>query len=176
VLIISNGALAQDCSSPDAVAFYGGCDILSKQKGGGCIIIGGKTSCFEDTPADIKAENDERARIAREKYEAEQDTIYRGKLDRPVAVVPGSVTLLRMETLSQLSTIFHMRVEGFPAVYFSVADVNDYQYRIARRSCADSDITYIFLHGGYHKYIMYGSDNKLITSFIIDLAYCKTHF
>jgi hypothetical protein len=88
---------------------------------------------------------------------------------------PGQVIPLRVKKPAEFVSVFHMRIEGFPATSFSVADIADYQYRVARRICPDSDVMFIFNRRGYFKYVMYGSDHVLIGSFVIDRTYCQEH-
>ena len=91
----------------------------------------------------------------------------------------GLPTMMDRETMvTKVEATIDSRIYYLRMVNYRAADLNeDFLIRaqeiIGRRNCSDKDIRWAFDQDIYYKYIVSGSDNRQVGSFIHSKIYCQ---
>lgn len=94
-------------------------------------------------------------------------------LNQGLPTMLDSQTMLTRAEVGTGSTTYHIKMVNYPSAYLDQDFLAKAQKLIGRRNCADSDIRWSYDQGLHMKYIVSGSDDQQVGSFIISKVYCQ---
>jgi LytS/YehU family sensor histidine kinase len=95
------------------------------------------------------------------------------ELNRGLPMMVDSQTMVTKAETTSVSTIYYLKMINYTAAQLGPDFLVNAQESIGRRNCVDSDIVQFYNMGMHMQYIVYGSDNQKVGSFVISKAYCQ---
>jgi hypothetical protein len=86
-------------------------------------------------------------------------------------VMLDSQTMITKTVADATSTTYYLKMVDVPSSSLDQQFLANAQELIGRRNCADSDIRSFYDQGQYMKYVVAGSDDRKVVSFIISKVY-----
>ena len=95
------------------------------------------------------------------------------ELNHGLPAMLDSQTMLTRVEADPTSTTYYITMVNVQSAYLDHEFLMDAQELVGRRNCLDSDIAWAYDNGLQMKYVVSGSDNRQVGSFIISRAYCQ---
>lgn len=95
------------------------------------------------------------------------------ELNRGLPTMLDSQTMLVRAEAETNSTTYFIKMVNYQSVYLNKDFLANAQELVGRRNCSDRDIRWSYEQGMHMKYVVSGSDNQPVGSFIISKAYCE---
>lgn len=96
-------------------------------------------------------------------------------LNRGLPTMLDSQTMLTRAEADASSTTYYITMVNYPSADLNQEFLANAQELIGRRNCTDRDIRWSYDQGLHMKYIVSGSDNRQVGSFIISKVYCQRY-
>lgn len=116
-------------------------------------------------------------RRASQQLESNSDKQYltngRASLNRGLPTMLDSETMMTRVDADSSSTIYYVKMINYPSTQLDHSFLSQALELVGRRNCADSDIRWYFDQGKHMKYIVMGSDDRQVGSFIVSKTYCE---
>ena len=94
-------------------------------------------------------------------------------LNRGLPAMMDSQTMMTKIEVDGIFTNYYLTMVNYPASKLNHAFLAKAQEVIGRKNCFDRDIVTTFENGYVMRYIVSGSDNKQVGSFVLSKHYCQ---